>query len=203
MSEKDMVIQDPPQEETTDQEWDEETLKTSGTDQQTQIISNYPSQTKEQKLKIPYIEKMNGNLCINSMSNESEESVKGSYRVALAYYNKALLSLKMLFDENQPITVIETKEQAMSLIIEVEVPVCLNLGLCYLKLEQYHYAIKYCSQVIDKNLSSKLVPGIEKQLEKAFYRRGCSYFKIGDLAKTKEDLLKANEIAEGKNPSVL
>jgi hypothetical protein len=43
----------------------------------------------------------------------------------------------------------------------------------------------------------------EKTLEKAYYRRGTSYFSIGDLAKAKEDLIKANELADGKNGSVV
>lgn len=69
------------------------------------------------------------------------------------------------------------------LIKDVEMPVKLNLGLCYIKTEQYHYAIKYCSEVIDKNIPAKyMVPGT---LEKAFFRRGSSYLKIGDLQKAK------------------
>ena len=40
-------------------------------------------------------------------------------------------------------------------------------------------------------------------LEKAYYRRGSSYYSIGDLTKAKEDLVKANELADGKNGSVL
>lgn len=45
-----------------------------------------------------------------------------------------------------------------------------------------------------------MVPGT---LEKAYYRRGYSYLKIGDLEKAKQDLVKANEIADGKNGSVI
>ena len=40
-------------------------------------------------------------------------------------------------------------------------------------------------------------------LEKAYYRRGLSYFKIGDLTKSKEDFVKSNELADGKNSSVI
>jgi hypothetical protein len=43
----------------------------------------------------------------------------------------------------------------------------------------------------------------EGTLEKAFYRRGFSYFKIGDLTKSKEDFVKSNELADGKNSSVI
>lgn len=39
-------------------------------------------------------------------------------------------------------------------------------------------------------------------LEKALYRRGYSYLKIGVLDKSKEDLQKAYEMSEGKNKMV-
>jgi tetratricopeptide (TPR) repeat protein len=87
------------------------------------------------------------------------------------------------------------------LIKNVEIPVCLNLGLCYLKTDEPHYAIKYLTQVIDKNIPEKfMAPGT---LEKSFYRRGTAYFNIGDLAKAKEDLKKANELSGGKNAAVI
>ena len=80
-------------------------------------------------------------------------------------------------------------------------PVKLNLGLCYMKTDQYHYAIKYCSEVIDKNIPAKYM--VSGTLEKAFFRRGSSYLKVGDLLKAKQDLLRANELADGKNGQVL
>ena len=82
------------------------------------------------------------------------------------------------------------------LIKNVEIPVCLNLALCYIKTEKYHYAIKYCSQVLEKNFKAEQVQGGVASLEKALYRRGLSYFKIGDLRKAKADFLRANEILE-------
>jgi hypothetical protein len=36
-------------------------------------------------------------------------------------------------------------------------------------------------------------------LEKAFYRRGYSFLKSGMLESAKSDLVKANELAQGKN----
>lgn len=87
------------------------------------------------------------------------------------------------------------------LIKNVEIPVCLNLGLCYLKTDQHHYGIKYCTQVIEKNIPAKYMA--EGTLEKAHYRRGMCYFKIGDLTKAKEDFVKANDLADGKNGQVI
>ena len=85
---------------------------------------------------------------------------------------------------------------AVDLIKNVEVPVCLNLALCYIKTEKYHYAIKYCSQVLDKNFPPEQIQGGVGSIEKALYRRGTSYFKIGDLKKAKADFLRANEVVE-------
>ena len=47
------------------------------------------------------------------------------------------------------------------------------------------------------------LPGGKASLEKAYYRRGICYLRIGEIEKSKQDLLKANEIAEGKNALVL
>ena len=92
------------------------------------------------KLLIPYIEKQNGNLCINCMKGEEDEK-NGGHRVAIAYYNKALLSLKMLFEGD----VVKEQSQAVELIKNIEIPVCLNLALCYIKTGEYHYGIKYAT----------------------------------------------------------
>lgn len=97
------------------------------------------------------------------------------------------------------------QSDAVDLIKNVEVPVCLNLALCYLKTEKYHYAIKYCTQVLDKNLKPEQINGGIGSIEKAYYRRGMSYFKIGDLKKAKADFLRANEIIEDAqkvNPNI-
>jgi tetratricopeptide (TPR) repeat protein len=66
----------------------------------------------------------------------------------------------------------------MKYIIEIEVPVCLNLGLCYNKLEKYHHTIKYCSQALDK----------DEDNDKALYRRGYAYLQVGELVRAKQDL---------------
>mmetsp|Transcript_18008 Transcript_18008/g.30662 ORF Transcript_18008/g.30662 Transcript_18008/m.30662 type:complete len:89 (-) Transcript_18008:670-936(-) len=87
-----------------------------GTEQQSRIITKYPSRTSESKLKIPFIEKQNGNLSINSMRKDDDpEQVRGAYRVAISFYNKALFALKMLF-ENKENNVIGSQEKASELI---------------------------------------------------------------------------------------
>ena len=46
---------------------------------------------------------MNGALCISCMKGESEDELQKGYGIAIAYYNKALLSLKILFESQQGI----------------------------------------------------------------------------------------------------
>ena len=70
----------------------------------------------------------------------------------------------------------------MGYIVDIELPVCLNLGLCYLKLNRYHHAINYCSQALDKDENN----------EKALYRRGLAYLNVGELNKARVDLQLAN-----------
>ena len=96
----------------------------------------------------------------------------------------------MLFDDNK----VEDEKSAANYIYEIEIPVCLNLSHCYNKLEQPHYAIKYATQVLDKNLpfSDKTNP----TLEKAYYRRGIAYLKIGDLIKAKQDILSCLDVGK-------
>ena len=90
--------------------------------------------------------------------------------------------MKMLFESEEQL--IKDPETAVKYIQKVELPACLNLGLCYLKTEQYHYAIKYCSQALDKDDTN----------DKAYFRRGVAYLNIGELNKAKYDLVKANEL---------
>ena len=80
---------------------------------------------------VPYIEKQNGNIY----------STRKDFYNAVKHYNKSLFSLKMLFDHQD--NLIADEETAVKYIREIEIPVCLNLALSYLNLEQYHYAIKY------------------------------------------------------------
>jgi hypothetical protein len=62
--------------------------------------------------------------------------------------------MKNLFDgltDGKESSMIKDSDTALRYIVEIEIPVCLNLGLCYNKLEKYHHAIKFCSQAIDKD----------------------------------------------------
>ena len=69
---------------------------TAGTIYQKVIINDYPMLNKEQKLKVPYIERFNGNLCVASADFEG----------AIKHYSKALLGMQHLFkmDEDPVIT---------------------------------------------------------------------------------------------------
>ena len=105
---------------------DKETLETMGTSKQKEIITAYPTQKKEDKLKIPYIEKQNGNLCITESTNEpkcenddpqangmmEEVDENAKYRVAISFYNKALLAVKMIFDggRGNSVVVLDSQE---------------------------------------------------------------------------------------------
>mmetsp|Transcript_37122 Transcript_37122/g.48800 ORF Transcript_37122/g.48800 Transcript_37122/m.48800 type:complete len:81 (+) Transcript_37122:422-664(+) len=65
-------------------EYDPDTL---GTPLQRVIVNDYPMHTSDQKLRVPYIERYNGNLSVQDKN----------YEKAVAHYNKSLLSLQMLF----------------------------------------------------------------------------------------------------------
>lgn len=69
----------------------------------------------------------------------------------------------------------------------------MNLSLSYLKIEHYHYSIKYASQVIDKDENN----------QKAYYRRGRAYMMIGENNKAKNDFNKALELSNGKDQEVI
>lgn len=112
---------------------------------------------------------------------------------------KSLFDGFMALDSDNPqashgqVSLINDRETALRYILDIEIPVCLNLGLCYLKLGKYHHAINYCSQVLDK----------DDQNDKALYRRGVSYMNVGELNKARDDLLKANQLTLGKDGNVL
>ena len=100
-------------------------------------MMNYPSITSNDKIRIPYIEKMNGNISIKCMRpTDSEEDIKGSYNVAIKFYSKSLLALKMIFEQDyKEKQVVMSITESTGLIKDVEMPVKLNLGLCYMKIE--------------------------------------------------------------------
>ena len=116
---------------------------------------------------MPYIERFNGNLLVKEKKYEN----------AIAHYNKSLLSLQMLFKMEQD-PVIKTQEQAIKFIKEIEIIVCVNLAHCYIEIKNYHYAIKYCNQALEK----------DEQHVKALYRLALAYTKIGELDRAKETI---------------
>ena len=107
------------------------------------------------------------------------------------HYNKSLFAMKMLFENEN--NIIPDQETAVKYIREIEIPVCLNLSLSYLKCEHHHYSIKYASQVLEK----------EENNEKAYYRRGRAYMMIGELNKAKQDLNRALELSGGKSQDAI
>ena len=96
--------------------------------------------------------------------------------------------MKMLFQMDKD-PVITTKEQAVTFIKEIEVTCCTNLALCYNKMEQYHHAIKFASQAIEKDPENK----------KALFRMGIAYTQIGELEKARENLNKVVELETQQN----
>lgn len=72
---------------------------------------------------------------------------------------------------------------------EIEIPVCLNLGLSYLKVKDFGLSAKYCTQALTK----------EPENDKALYRRGMAYLGSGDIEKAKADLTKAYDVTQGKD----
>lgn len=68
--------------------------------------------------------------------------------------------------------------------MEIEVTCCTNLAHCYVKTEQYHYAIKYASQALEKDPQNK----------KALFRQGIAYTSIGELDKARETLNKVVDL---------
>jgi len=99
--------------------------------------------------------------------------------------------MKMLFENEN--NIIGDHETAIKYIREIEIPVCLNLSLSYLKIEQYHYSIKYATQVLEK----------EEDNQKALFRRGKAYMMIGEFKRSKDDLNKALELSQNKDPEVI
>lgn len=56
----------------------------------------------------------------------------------------------MLFEiEKVEDQVIKSDEQAQNMIYEIQIPCWLNLSLCYLKTNNYHYVLKYTTEVLN------------------------------------------------------
>ena len=84
--------------------------------------------TLEEKRQVPFIEKNNGSIL----------AWRQQFEQAIAHFNKALLALKVMFEDKE---LIETEELAQKYLEEVDIPCASNLALCYLKTQQYDYAV--------------------------------------------------------------
>lgn len=133
---------------------------------------------------IPYIERFNGNICVK----------RQEWHGALRHYSKALFGLKQIFDGDRS-AFIHSREDAVKYIAEIEIPCCLNLAHCYLKIEDYHHAIKYTSQVLENDGCNV----------KAFFRRGVAYTKIGEIKRANDDLKHALDMTQdsGEKTTIL
>lgn len=115
------------------------------------MIENYSSETVEEKLKIPYIEKQNGNILAK----------KEEYEASMKHYSKSLLGVKYLKDSND----INTPELSEKFEKDIEIPVNLNLALCNIKVKNFQYVIHHASKVLE----------LDPNNCKAYYRRAIGF----------------------------
>lgn len=95
------------------------------------------------------------------------------------------MGMKMIFDGDRN-AFLQAREDAVRYIAEIEIPCCLNLAHCYLKVGEWHLSIKYASQVLENDGDNV----------KALYRRGSAYIKVGEIKRAKEDLTAAFELTK-------
>lgn len=57
---------------------------------QMEVIEDYPMDTEENKKKVPFVEKRNGDICLTQHFD---------YNRAIHHYNKALMSVKFLSED--------------------------------------------------------------------------------------------------------
>lgn len=118
-------------------------------DLQVEVIEDYPMDTVENKRKVPFVEKKNGDICLKDLQD---------YDRAIHHYNKALMSVQFLTQEESNSD--EDLDYVKRIIEEVEIPGSMNLTLCYLKTNQFSLVIRYTSKVLD----------VEPENVKALYR---------------------------------
>ena len=145
-----------------------------------QLVLEYGMDTIEEKRQVPFIEKNNGSILAR----------RQQFDQAIAHFNKALLALKVMFEDKE---LIETEELSQRYIEEVDVPCASNLALCYLKPGQYGYAVQYASRVLS------LYPDNTK----ALFRRGKAYLAQGKHEEASEDLKRAYALCDGKDSSIV
>lgn len=120
--------------------------------------------SKEEILMTPYTEKVKGNKAV----------LLQDFFSAINHYQEALASLKRLFDDE---SIKKSRDDAIKLILEVEIPVCLNLAHCYNQTKSYHFAIKYASQVLDQ----------DNENIKALIRRGIAFTEVREYKRARSD----------------
>ena len=140
-----------------------------------EVIEDYPMDTKEAKLEVPFIEKRNGDICLRDNKD---------YTSAIHHYNKALFSVKILLED-----CMQDHDDAFiqRIVEEVEIPGSMNLSLCYLKQGEYAHSLKYADKVLQAREDSV----------KALYRRGISRVYLDEFELGKADLLKAYKLCPG------
>eukprot|EP01114_Cavostelium_apophysatum_P010368 TRINITY_DN2400_c0_g1_i1.p2 TRINITY_DN2400_c0_g1~~TRINITY_DN2400_c0_g1_i1.p2 ORF type:complete len:692 (-),score=192.97 TRINITY_DN2400_c0_g1_i1:2965-5040(-) len=110
---------------------------------------------------------------IRSRANELFR--EGKYEKAVRTYDVAIRKLNFT----------STSEEINSKKNHAKILCLLNTAACSLKLKNYDRVVEDCSIILDK----------ESDNLKALYRRGCAYFKRGDLVEARADLQKAAQLA--------
>eukprot|EP00743_Colponemidia_sp_Colp-15_P005239 GILK01005636.1.p1 GENE.GILK01005636.1~~GILK01005636.1.p1 ORF type:complete len:280 (-),score=54.27 GILK01005636.1:125-964(-) len=129
------------------------------------------------KLQIPAKEKDAGNALFK----------KGEYVEAAKHYEKALLAIKLLFQDER----VEDEKEAEHMVQNIKNPCHLNLALCFLKTGHEEAAIEHCNKVLEFQDSNV----------KALYRRGQARLKVGEIDDGKADLKRALQL-EPSNAAV-
>ena len=87
----------------------------------------------EKQLQMPLEEKNLG----------TEYFKENKLKQAIVHYSNSLEVLAFLFEKE----LVNSQEEAIRFINEIEIPVNLNMALCFLKLKQYHQVIFHSSKV--------------------------------------------------------
>ena len=111
----------------------------------------------EDKLKIPYIEKNNGNI----------KAKQGDFDASMKHYSKSLLGVRYLKQGGH----ILTPELREAFAKDIEIPVNLNMALCNIKIKNYQYVIQHASEVL----------AIDPYNCKALFRRAIGFHYTADV----------------------
>ena len=143
---------------------------------QLRIIKGWPQTYPEQRQKWPYVEKQNGAICLKGINTKSKEDQILAFKAASEFYEKAY-RIMIRNDRHE--------EDDIELI---EIPVCLNLALCYLKTNVFQPAIRYCTMAIEQiGRSQEFSISNAAKHEKAYFRRAQCFFAESDFDKARAD----------------